>query len=262
MDLAEVLETLYKIYESDIREEDKPPTRPHLDYKEGDIVELKGNIYIFLWKKEGDRWKGLLATPYTLLAHPTHPRVKTDSLLYEVMAITDLYIPLTEETIKKYLTDRIRVLEDRTLLEEKIEQSLKRKKVYHPIREKFMKNEARRTAFLLEEHLQREFQTTDDQREIVIRIPKEVLEKVEIPQRLAADSVQETAENENFLIVQEDKKLFKLIVKDNSLLGQEVRILLDNHPLYKGILKNPIISIETENEISPSSLADLIKLEV
>jgi len=144
----ETLETLYKIYESDIKEEDKPPTRPHLDYKEGNILELNGNIYVYLWKKTEDGYLGLLATPYTLLAHPTHPRVKTDSLLYEVMAITDLYIPLTEETIKKCLTDRIRVLEDRTLLEEKIEQSLKRKKVYHPIREKFMKNEARRTAFL------------------------------------------------------------------------------------------------------------------
>ena len=148
MDLAEVLKTLYKIYEQDIKEEDNPPIRPHLDYKEGDIVELKGNIYVYLWKKKGDRWKGLLATPYTLLAHPTHPRVKTDSLLYEVMAITDLYIPLTEETIKKYLTDRIRVLEDRTLLGEKIDKMIKRKKIYHPIREKFIKNEARRTAFL------------------------------------------------------------------------------------------------------------------
>jgi hypothetical protein len=151
----EILERVFQIYRDDLKTEDTPPVR-EIPFGVGDIVELRGNIYIFLWEKTDYGYLGLIATPYTLLAHPSHPRVRTDSPIYETMAITDLYIPLREETIKKYLTDRVEVLTEKTELERKIEDSIKRKKIYHPIREKFLKSEARRTAFLVEEFLREE----------------------------------------------------------------------------------------------------------
>ena len=153
MKLEKLLEAIYKAYKSDLETEDNPPTRPELSYELGNIVELRGNVHIYLWQKTENGYLGLLATPYTLLAHPTHPRVETEGLLYETFAITDLRIPLTSEIIRKYLTDVIRVKTNKEILERKIEQSFRRKKVYHPIREKFIRDEARRTAFLIEEYL-------------------------------------------------------------------------------------------------------------
>lgn len=102
---------------------------------------------------------GLLATPYTLLANPIHPRVKTD---------------------------KVKVLDKQQKLGEKIKKSIKRQKIYHPIREKFMRDETRRVAFLLEEFLKNEEET--ERGAIVIRIPKGVFDRVEKPQRLAAES--------------------------------------------------------------------------
>ena len=152
--LDELLDVIYKIYEDETEILDNPPVRDDISFKEGDIIELNGNIYIYLWKQTDYGFLGLIATPYTLLTHSSHPRVKTDSPIYEIMAITDLQIPLKVDTIKKYLTDKLEVLPDKNILEEKIGKAIERKKVYHPIREKFLKNEAKRTAFLIEEFLE------------------------------------------------------------------------------------------------------------
>ena len=262
MDIERLLETLYRVYRDDLEIEDNPPVNPEAEYGEGDIVELQGNIYVYLWKREGDRWEGLLATPYTLLAHPIHPRVKTDSPLYEVMAITDLRIPLTDETIRRYITDRVEVLEDKNLLEEKIEQSLERKKVYHPIREKFLRDEARRTAFLIEEFLKEEFETPETRKGIVIRVPKKVWEKVQIPRRLAASGEQQIAENDHFLVIKQSEKDYALLVKDENLLGREIKLFIGGEPIFKGILDSDTIIVEIDRDIPPTALADLIKVEV
>jgi len=155
IDLEQLLNDIYRIYKDDLQIEDSPPKAGHLPFKKGDIVELNANIYVYLWKETDYGYLGLLATPYTLLAHPSHPNVKTDGLLYEVMAITDLYIPLRKESIKKYLTDVIHITESTMeVINEKIDLMIKRRKIYHPIREKFLREEARRVAFLIEEYLQ------------------------------------------------------------------------------------------------------------
>ena len=258
MELDKLLNTIYRIYKDDLRIEDNPPLAGNLPYKEGDIVELKGNIYIYLWKKTDYGYLGLLATPYTLLAHPSHPRVRTDCLIYEVMAITDIYIPLREETIRKYLTDKIEVFENKQVLEEKIEKSIKRKKIYHPIREKFLRDEAKRTAFLIGEFLKDEEEQTE---KIVIRIPKRVWEKIEKPQRLAAESEQETAENRYFLIVKQNGNSYSLILKDYNLLGKRVKIFLKDEPIYDGLLDTDTLIVEVEGEVTPTLLADLLKVE-
>jgi len=201
---------------------------------------------------------GLLATPYTLLAHPSHPRVRTDNPIYEVMAITDIYIPLREETIRKYLTDKVEIFEDRQDLEERIEKSIKRKKIYHPIREKFLRDEAKRTAFLIGEFLKDEEEQTE---KIVIRIHKKIWEKIEKPQRLAAESEQETAENRYFLIVKQNGNSYSLILKDYNLLGKRVKIFLKDEPIYDGLLDTDTLIVEVEGEVTPTLLADLLKVE-
>ncbi len=260
MELDRLLNTVYKIYKDDLKIEDTPPTAENISFKEGDIVELRGNIYVYLWKRTDYGYIGLLTTPYTLLAHPSHPRVRTDSPIYDVMAITDIYIPLTEESILKYLTDKIEVLEDKHALEEKIKTSVEKKKIYHPVRERFIREEARRVAFLMEEFKSEEDKETE-RRATVIRIPKTVLERVEKPQRLAAKSVQETAENEHFLIVKQDENSYGLILKNYNLLGKWVRILLSDEPIYEGTLDTETLIVEIEGEISPTLLADLLKVE-
>ena len=262
MDLEKLLDTVFKIYRDDLKIEDNPPPAGDIPFGVGDIVELKGNIYIYLWKKTDYGYLGLIATPYTLLAHPSHPRVKTDSPLYEVMAITDLYIPLREETIKKYLTDRVEVLTEKTELERKIEDSIKRRKIYHPIREKFLRSEARRTAFLIEEFLSEEEKEDNIPKGKIIKIPAEVLKKLDKPQRLAAESGQESAENEHFLVVKQTENSYALIVKDYNLLGRKIRILLGNEPIYDDILDSETLFVEVEDEISPTLLADSLKVEV
>jgi len=258
MELDRLLNTIYRIYKDDLQIEDNPPLAANLPYKEGDIVELKGNIYIYLWKKTDYGYLGLLATPYTLLAHPSHPRVRTDNLIYKVMAITDIYIPLREETLRKYLTDRVEVFENKQVLEEKIEKSIKRRKIYHPVREKFLRDEAKRTAFLIGEFLKGEEERTE---KIVIRIPKRVWEKIEKPQRLAAESEQETAENRYFLIVKQNGNSYSLILKDYNLLGKRVKIFLKDEPIYDGLLDTDTLIVEVEGEVTPTLLADLLKVE-
>jgi hypothetical protein len=260
MELERLLNTVYRIYKDDLKIEDKPPMAVDIPFGEGDIVELNGNIYIYLWKKTDYGYLGLIATPYTLLAHPIHPRVKTDSPLYEVMAITDLYIPLREETIKKHLTDRVKVLTEKTELEQKIETSIKRRKIYHPIRKRFLRDEIRRTAFLIEEFLQKE-EENQTSKNVVIKIPAEILRKLEKPQRLAAQSGQETAENEYFLIVKQSENSYSLLLKDYNLLGKKIKILLKDEPIYDDILNTDIILVEVEEKITPTQLADLLKVE-
>jgi len=275
MDLEKLLDTVFKIYRDDLKIEDNPPPAGDIPFGVGDIVELKGNIYIYLWKKTDYGYLGLIATPYTLLAHPAHPRVKTDSPLYEVMAITDLYIPLREETIKKYLTDKVEVLTEKTELEQKIENSIKRRKIYpsigeefkkgkiyHPIREEFLRSEARRTAFLIEEFLSEEKEEDNIPKGKIIKIPAEVLKKLDKPQRLAAESGQESAENEHFLVVKQTENSYALIIKDYNLLGRKIRILLGNEPIYDDILDSETLFVEVEEEVSPTLLADLLKVEV
>ena len=261
MDLEKLLDTVYRLYKDDLKIEDSPPTVGNISFKEGDIVELKGNIYVYLWKKTDYGYLGLLATPYTLLAHPSHPRVKTDNPLYEVMAITDIYIPLKEETIRKYITDKIEVLEDKQALEKKIKVSRERKKIYHPIREKFLREEARRTTFLIMEFLENEEKEEQEEETIIIKIPQKVLEKVEKPLRKAAETEQETAENENFLIIKQTENSYSLILKNYSLFGKRVKILLNNEPIYEDILDTNTIIVGVEGEISPTLLADLLKVE-
>jgi len=263
IDLEQLLNDIYRIYKDDLKEEDSPPKAGNLPFKKGDIVELNANIYVYLWKETDYGYLGLLATPYTLLAHPSHPNVKTDGLLYEVMAITDLYIPLREETIRKYLTDVIHITEPTLeVLNEKIAQMVKRKKIYHPIRERFLREEAKRTAFLIEEYFQgieKEKETT--QGAIVLKLPKRVLESQEIPYRLAAESEQETAENDQFLIVKQTDNLYSLIVKDPSLLGRKVKILFGKTPIYEGLIDTETLMVEVDGDISPTALADLLKVE-
>ena len=261
MDLKELLDRVYRIYKDDLEIEDSPPVIRDIPLKQRDIVELKGNIYIYLWKKTDYGYLGLLATPYTLLAHPSHPRVKTDSLLYEVLAITDIYIPLREETIRKYITDKLEVLTNVQQLEDQIRNSIGRKKIYHPIREKFLREEIRRTAFLISEFLEGEEKGQVDRKLIIIKIPRELLEKLEKPQRLAAESEQETAENEHFLIVKQTKNSYSLILKDYGLLGKRVKILLKDKPIFEDILDSDTIIVELDSEINATLLADLLKVE-
>jgi hypothetical protein len=258
----EILQKVYEIYKEDLQTEDNPPIKKISTLKEGDIVELKGNIYIYLWKKTDYGFLGLLATPYTLLAHPSHPRVKTDSPLYEYMAITDLYYPLTEEVIRKNITDLIKVLTDRKILEGKIEKSIKREKIYHPIREQFLRNEIRRTQWILDEFLNRYIVEEETKKgAILLKLPKKVLEEVKIPERLAAESEQTTAENEKLLVIKQDTKTFNLLVKDIGLLGKKVKLFLGNKEIFSDILYNELIIVETEVELTPQQLADLIRLE-
>jgi hypothetical protein len=262
MQLEKLLDTVFRVYKDDLEIEDNPPPTGDIPYGVGDIIELRGNIYIYLWKKTDYGYLGLIATPYTLLAHPSHPRVRTDSPLYEVMAITDLYIPLRDETIKKYITDRLEVITEKTELEQKIENSIKRRKIYHPIREKFLRSEARRTAFLIEEFLREEREENQTSKGKIIKIPAEVLKKLDKPQRLAAESEQETAENEHFLVVKQTENSYALIVKDYNLLGRKIRILLGDTPIYDDLLDTETLFVEVEDPISPTLLADLLKVEV
>ncbi len=263
----EILKKVYEIYKEDLQTEDKPSINPEADFKEGDIVELDGNIYVFLWKSTDYGYLGLLATPYTLLAHPTHPKVKADGLLYDKFAIMDIYLPLTERVIRRHITDTIEVLEDRKTLSESIEKSLKEEKIYHPIREQFVRDEIRRTKFLIEETLREIEKAEETEKEIpkkgiVIKIPKELLKKVETPQRLAAESEQQTAENEHFLIVKHDNNSFSLIVKNPNLLGRKVKILFgENNVIFEDILTADTLIMEIDGNISPTTLADLLKVE-
>jgi len=261
MDLKELLDSVYRIYRDDLKIEDSPPVIRDIPLRQGDIVELKGNIYIYLWKKTDSGYLGLLATPYTLLAHPSHPRVKTDSPLYEVLAITDIYIPLREEAIRRYVTDKLEILTSKQKLEDQIRNSIRRRKIYHPIREKFLREEIRRTAFLISEFLEGEEKGQADKKPIIIKIPRRILKKIEKPQRLAAESKQETAENNQFLIVKQTENSYRLILKDYGLLGKKVKICLDDEPIFEDVLDRDTIIVEVDGEINPTLLADLLKVE-
>jgi len=264
LDLEQLLIDLYKIYKDDLKTEDSPLNAGSLSFKKGDIVELNANIYVYLWQETDYGYLGLLATPYTLLAHPSHPNVKTNGLLYEVMAITDLYIPLRKETIKKYLTDIIKITAPSLeVINKKIQKMRNKEKIYHPIRERFLREEAKRTAFLIEEYLQGiEEKEETTKREITLKLPKKVLESQEIPQRLAAESEQETAENDKFLIIKQTENTYSLIVKDPSLLGRKVKILFGKTPIYEGLIDTEILILEVEGKVKPTALADMLKVEV
>ena len=258
----DILQKIYKIYKDDIQIEDNPPLKEISQLKKGSIVELKGNIYIYLWKKTDYGFLGLLATPYTLLAHPSHPRVKTDSPLYEVMAITDLYYPLTEEIIRKNVTDLIEVLTDREIIQKKLEQAISREKIYHPIREQFLKDEIKRTKWILDKFLNSYMsENKTEKRTILLKLPKNIFENVQVPERLAAGSEQTTAENEKFIVIKQNGRIFTLLLKDLGLIGKEVKLSLEKKEIFKGVLDTDTIIIETELDLTPQQLADLINLE-
>jgi len=260
-----LLEEAYKTYKEDLSIEDNPPV-VDLPFKEGDLVELDGNVYVYLWKKTDYGYLGLLATPYTLLAHPSHPRVKTDGLLYDTFAILDEYLPLTEEIIKRHLTDKMEVKTDLEKLNAQIEKAIRTPKVYHPIREKFLNEEVRRTNYLLREFLAQTLREEESaaprkKKAVILTLKRNFLSALPQTERLAAATGQLTAENKDFVIAKGEDGAYTLIVKNPELLNRKVTILFNGEPIFEGILENFTITLEVEGDISPTELAKYLKIK-
>ena len=111
---------------------------------------------------------------------------------------------------------------------------------------------------MIEEFLSEEEKEDNIPKGKIIKIPAEVLKKLDKPQRLAAESGQESAENEHFLVVKQTENSYALIIKDYNLLGRKIRILLGNEPIYDDILDSETLFVEVEEEVSPTLLADLL----